>query len=106
MGAHHTSELQYLFNLTAAPGMAQNTLNTAQKALGATMVKYWANFVKNGNPNGTGVPSWVQFTSLVDTYQGLDLTSGGGVGALAINFATSHNCTAWNGFTAYTPTKP
>jgi para-nitrobenzyl esterase len=103
LGASHTSELQYLFNVTNAPGTVPTTLNSSQKSLASTMVKYWANFAKTGNPNALGLRNWSRFTATSDTYQGLDIGLGG-VGALSINFKTSHNCSAWNGFKDYTPT--
>lgn len=98
MGAHHTAELQYLFTM---PGSSQ--LNAEQQALSDTMVRYWANFAKNGNPNGTGVPTWAAYTQASDSYQGLDIASNGGVAALG-TFAADHRCTVWNQNVAYTPT--
>jgi para-nitrobenzyl esterase len=101
LGAPHTSELQYIFTL---PGTA--SLTAAQQSLSDTMVKYWANFAKNGDPNGSGVPTWAAYTQANDSYQGLDIAApaGSGVGPLATNFATAHNCTAWNGGAPFTPT--
>lgn len=98
MGAHHTSELQYLFTM---PSSSQ--LNAEQQALSNTMVRYWANFAKTGNPNGTGVPTWAAYTQANDSYQGLDIASSGGVATLG-TFAADHNCTVWNQNVAYTPT--
>lgn len=96
MGAHHTSELQYLFNLGGA------ALNTEQQALSATMAKYWTNFAKNGDPNGAGVPTWAAYTQANDSYQGLDVASGGSVAAFG-TFAADHKCAVWNQGN-YTPT--
>ncbi|MET0332944.1 MAG: carboxylesterase family protein [Rhizobacter sp.] len=98
LGAPHTSELQYIFTL---PGTA--SLTTAQQSLSETMIKYWANFAKNGDPNGTGVPTWAAYTQGNDSYQGLDIGTNG-VAPLAVNFSTAHNCTAWNGMVPFTPT--
>ena len=30
--------------------------------LSQTMSSYWANFVKNGDPNGPGLPEWKAYT--------------------------------------------
>ncbi|WOB10002.1 carboxylesterase/lipase family protein [Piscinibacter gummiphilus] len=98
LGAPHTSELQYIFNMAGTA-----SFNAAQQALSDTMVKYWANFAKNGDPNGAGVPTWAAYTQANDSYQGLDIGTNG-VGPLATNFATAHNCTAWNGMVPFTPT--
>jgi len=97
LGAYHGSELQYIFP-TSLP------LTAEQQALSATMTSYWTNFMKTGNPNGTGVPAWAAFTAAADGYQGLDIASGGGVAPLGTNFATSHNCTALNQGVPFTPT--
>jgi para-nitrobenzyl esterase len=97
LGAYHGSELQYIFP-TSLP------LTAEQQALAGTMTSYWTNFMKTGNPNGTGVPAWAAFTAAADGYQGLDIASGGGVAPLSTNFATSHNCTALNQGVPFTPT--
>jgi para-nitrobenzyl esterase len=31
--------------------------------LSKTMVSYWANFVKSGNPNGEGLPTWEKMSA-------------------------------------------
>jgi para-nitrobenzyl esterase len=95
MGAHHTSELQYLFTMAS-------TLTTAQQSLSDTMVRYWANFAKNGDPNGTGVPAWAAYTQTNDSFQGLDITAGGGVAPFT-TFSADHRCAVWNQG-SYTPT--
>ncbi|GAB4569598.1 MAG: carboxylesterase family protein [Rhizobacter sp.] len=97
LGAYHGSELQYIFP-------SSRPLTAEQQALAGTMTSYWTNFMKTGNPNGTGVPAWAAFTAAADGYQGLDIASGGGVAALGTNFATSHNCTALNQGVPFTPT--
>jgi para-nitrobenzyl esterase len=50
-GPIHTAELQYLF-LTSVPFKPES------KALSETMVRYWSNFIKSGNPNSQGLPNW------------------------------------------------
>ena len=35
------------------------------------MLNYWANFVKNGNPNGEGLPTWNQYQNNTDNVQEL-----------------------------------
>nr|XP_021576703.2 cocaine esterase-like [Ictidomys tridecemlineatus] len=42
------------------PGLPPPTveLTEEEKLLGRRMMKYWANFARNGNPNGEGLPHW------------------------------------------------
>lgn len=55
-GAFHSSELSYVFGtLGAAP---ERHFTAADFALSARLMRYWLNFVKTGNPNGTDLPSW------------------------------------------------
>ena len=55
-GTFHSSELSYVFGtLGAAP---ERHFTAADFALCARLMHYWLNFVKTGNPNGTGLPSW------------------------------------------------
>ncbi|MGB6131510.1 MAG: carboxylesterase family protein [Acidobacteriaceae bacterium] len=57
LGAFHSEELMFLSgrywtSWVAKPGDAQ---------LARTMVGYWSNFVKRGDPNGRGLPAWPAF---------------------------------------------
>src|SRR5579859_4379452 len=56
MGAFHSSEIEYVFGTLEwrIPTLWTNE----DKALSGLMRKYWTNFAKNGNPNGTGLPQW------------------------------------------------
>jgi para-nitrobenzyl esterase len=54
-GAFHTSEVPYIFG-TLRKSMRPWTPRDEQ--LVATMGRYWANFIKSGDPNGTGLPAW------------------------------------------------
>jgi para-nitrobenzyl esterase len=55
-GAPHAFEIEYaLGNLKSNPVYAW----TAEDyKISETMVQYFANFIKTGNPNGTGLPQW------------------------------------------------
>ncbi len=56
-GSYHSAELWYMFN-SMRDGSANRDWTAADYALAQTMSTYWANFVKTGNPNGTGLPQW------------------------------------------------
>lgn len=55
-GAFHSAEVPYMFGtLKAAPW---RSFTARDRAISATMLGYWANFVKSGDPNGPGLPAW------------------------------------------------
>ena len=57
-GAAHAVEIEYAFNTLESKKAAwqPEDRQTAQ-----TMSAYWANFIKTGNPNGHGLPTWPEF---------------------------------------------
>ena len=61
IGAVHSAEIEYaLGNLDANPLYAWSD---ADRTVSATMNGYFANFIKTGNPNGAGLPTWRQAPS-------------------------------------------
>ena len=55
-GVFHSSELSYVFGtLDAAP---QRHFTGIDRALSRTMSGYWIDFIRSGDPNGRGLPSW------------------------------------------------
>ncbi|HVS75459.1 MAG TPA: carboxylesterase family protein [Steroidobacteraceae bacterium] len=55
-GIFHSSELPYVFGtLAAAP---ERRFTASDRALARTLSRYWANFIRTGNPNGPGLPPW------------------------------------------------
>ena len=68
-GAYHTSELMYLFkDFHGATGQVQK-LTSAQKKLSNTMLDYFSNFIKTGNPNAKGLTEWSQFNNNQNSIQ-------------------------------------
>jgi para-nitrobenzyl esterase len=54
-GAFHTSEVPFALHTLR---MWKRPWRDVDFAVEKTMDAYWVNFVKNGNPNGEGVPEW------------------------------------------------
>jgi para-nitrobenzyl esterase len=107
--SQHASELQYIFNFGS-------TFTSAQATLATDMKTYWANFVKDGDPNGRGsdgkgfatfvnfraphaqLPHWQQFNGQGD--QKIQLLTPPGVLAPQgphpfDTFTSEHFCSTW-----------
>jgi len=54
-GAFHSSELWYLFGTL---GRSWRPKSAGDYALAEAMTDYWTNFMKTGDPNGSGLPGW------------------------------------------------
>ena len=57
-GAFHSAELWYMFGTL---GQCWRPMTSGDFALSDQMVRYWTNFMKNGDPNGEGLESWPAF---------------------------------------------
>ena len=59
-GAYHSGELIYAYgNVEKSP--YKYRYNDSDVALSKTMLSYWTNFAKTGNPNGENLPEWNLF---------------------------------------------
>lgn len=88
VGASHSLELRYLFDVGDAPA-----LNPAQQVLSNQMIDYWSNFVRTGDPAGAGVPEWPEL--------GHDPTAGNRLSlhpdgvSVVTDFDEIHQCPFW-----------
>ena len=67
MGAFHGLEIPFVFGNTRLKRdslrLVMGTKKVAKKAepLAKIMMSYWANFARNGNPDGEGLPKWIPY---------------------------------------------
>ena len=66
-GAPHGFDLPYIFNYTDNDPIESSPVSNPE--LAETMVTYWTQFVRNGNPNTQGVPEWKPFDSSDEEWQ-------------------------------------
>jgi para-nitrobenzyl esterase len=68
-GASHFAELWYVFgHLQQEPW----PWRSSDRKLADDMVDYWTNFVKSGNPNSDGLPSWPPFDTQTERVMHLE----------------------------------
>ena len=64
-GTYHSGEMIYAYgNLSLSP--RQFAYDESDYKLQDTMLNYWVNFVKNGDPNGEGLPTWEEYKTNTD----------------------------------------
>jgi para-nitrobenzyl esterase len=86
VGASHSLELRYLFDIGDAP-----PLNPAQRALADQMIDYWTRFVTSGSPQAPGQPDWPTFDAA--TGKVLSLQPDGS--RVFTTFVEEHQCAFW-----------
>lgn len=74
MGAYHGAELPYVFN-THDDWLPTNS---EDRALSQTIMQFWVNFARSGNPNSTGLIEWPEYDANNKQAQtlGFDVNSG------------------------------
>ncbi len=71
-GAFHSGELAYVFNTLA---LANRPWQPSDYKLSETMAHYWVNFIKTGNPNGAGLPRWMNYDAKGKNIMGFNLVT-------------------------------
>ncbi len=89
VGAAHSLELRYLFDVGGAP-----ELTPTQRELADDMIGYWSSFVAGDNPTAAGAPDW---PSLSDgsVPQWMSLQTRGPQLIDQARFADDHQCAFW-----------
>jgi para-nitrobenzyl esterase len=89
--AAHASELQFIWNMNLTNSSPSPTALTAdEQALSATMVKYWTQFAKTGDPNASGSPMWPAYTTANDSILTLDVPAANV--QVTTGFKAAHKC--------------
>jgi len=88
VGAAHSLELRYLFDLGGAP-----PLNPAQLALSDQMIDYWSQFVTSGAPRAANQPEWPDFGTDAAAGKVLSLQPDGS--RVVTTFYQEHQCPFW-----------
>ncbi len=88
VGASHSLELRYLFNVGVAP-----RLDPGQRMLSDQMISYWTHFVANGAPKAKGQPGWPAKGGDPDHNFWMSLRPGGS--GVITNFEEAHQCLFW-----------
>ena len=89
VGASHSLELRYLFDVGGAP-----PLNPAQQQLSDQMIDYWSAFVRSGDPAVDGQPDWPEFDGS-GTPTRMSLQADGS--RVDNDYAHVHQCPFWAG---------
>ncbi len=87
VGASHSLELRYLFDVGGAP-----PLNPAQQELSNQMIDFWASFVADGVPSAAGAPEWPPVRGVGPW---MSLRPDGS--RVVTDFEQAHQCEFWDG---------
>jgi len=88
VGASHSLELRYLFDIGGAPA-----LNTAQQRLSDQMIGYFTAFVRDGVPAAPDAPEWPR----LDGAGGPRMSFDTGGSEVRSGFEQEHQCDFWAG---------
>jgi para-nitrobenzyl esterase len=90
VGASHSLELRYLFDVGGAPA-----LTPPQQRLSNQMIDYWSDFVRSGDPATEGQPAWPELGHDPAAGNRLSLHPDGV--SVVTDFDQIHQCAFWAG---------
>jgi para-nitrobenzyl esterase len=96
----HDSNLPFLFQWN--PGHAAAHIppfTAADRVIAIQIGKYWGNFARTGDPNGTGLPTWHQWVPGTSTPTE-ELTPGGAQAMAPGAYYEEHKCSFWDSLLA------
>lgn len=89
LGASHSLELRYTFDMGGAPPMTP-----AQQTLSDQMIDYWTSFVKDGKPTAAGTAQWPRLSGDAQERR-ISLQPDGN--RMTGDFDVIHQCAFWEG---------
>jgi para-nitrobenzyl esterase len=90
VGASHSLELRYLFDMRGAP-----PLDPAQRKLSDQMIDYWSEFVATGVPRAEDQPEWPELGDDLAAGKFMSLRPDGS--RVVTDFEQAHQCAFWAG---------
>ena len=93
VGASHSLELRYLFDIGGAPA-----LDPMQQRLSDQMIGYWSQFVSTGVPSAPEAPSWPRIDDGVDADSGAGgprMSFDADGSRVSTDFEQVHQCEFW-----------
>jgi len=88
IGAGHSLELRYLFDVGGAPPQ-----NPSKRALSDQMIDYWSHFVTTGSPSAQGQPAWPAIGNNPGAGNFLSLQPDGS--HVITTYEQEHQCAFW-----------